>query len=141
MAEKRQNEWLLQKKHFCCSPAISNKVTFQRKASGVVSKFLLIILKGWKCFLYIREHFLSFKNAVRLFIRSQSPSFENYFILNNWRTVEVLFLKQPLILPFLCHNSATTCQIDSYKVSNSKLKADLCSSVKIKTIESTAPPQ
>ena len=53
----------------------------------------------------------------------------------------MLFLEQPLILPFLCHKSATTCQIDSYKVSNSKLKPDLCSSVKTEMIESTAPPQ
>ena len=34
----------------------------------------------------------------------------------------MLLLKQPLILPFLYHKSATTGQIDSYKVSNSKLK-------------------
>ena len=39
-------------------------------------------------------------------------------------TIKVLFLKQPLILPFLCHKLATTCQIDSSKVSNSKLKPD-----------------
>ena len=50
-------------------------------------------------------------------------------------------LKQPLILPFLCHKSATTCQIDSYKVSNSKLKPDLCNCVKIEIIEFTTPPQ
>ena len=41
------------------------------------------------------------------------------------RTTEVLFLKQPVILPFLCHESATTGQSDSNKVSNSKLKLDL----------------
>ena len=51
------------------------------------------------------------------------------------------FLKDPLILSFLCHKSATTCQIDSYKVSNSKLKSDLCNCVKTEIIESTAPPQ
>ena len=28
----------------------------------------------------------------------------------------MLFLKQPLILPFLCHKPATACQIDSKKV-------------------------
>ena len=50
------------------------------------------------------------------------------------------FLKQPLILPFLCHRSAATCQIDSNKVSNSKLKPDLCNYVKTDIIESTAPP-
>ena len=53
----------------------------------------------------------------------------------------MLFLKQPLFLPFLCHESATTCQIDSYKFSNSKLEFDLCSCVKIEMIEFTAPPQ
>ena len=51
------------------------------------------------------------------------------------------FLKQPLILPFLCHKSATTCQIDSYKVSNSKLKPYLCNCVTAEMIESTASPQ
>ena len=53
----------------------------------------------------------------------------------------MLFLKQPPILPFLCHKSATTCQIDLNKVSNSKLKFDLRSCVKIEIIESIAPPQ
>ena len=40
-----------------------NKVNFQRNGSGVVLKFLLIILKGWQCFLFIREHILSFKKC------------------------------------------------------------------------------
>ena len=53
----------------------------------------------------------------------------------------MLFLKPPLILLFLCHKSATTCQIDSYKVSNSKLKPDLCNCVKTEMIEYTAPSQ
>ena len=53
----------------------------------------------------------------------------------------MLFLKQPLILAVLCHKSATTSQIDSYKVSNSKLRPDLCNCVKKAGIESTAPPQ
>ena len=42
---------------------------------------------------------------------------------------------------FLYHKSATTCQIDSNKVPNSKLKPDLCNCVKTEIIESTAPPQ
>ena len=46
----------------------------------------------------------------------------------------MLFLKQQLILPFLCHKSATTCQIDLNKVSHSKLKLDLCNCVKIDTL-------
>ena len=53
----------------------------------------------------------------------------------------MLFLKQPLILPFLCHKSATTCQIDSNKVSSSKLESDLCYCFKTGIIESTTPPQ
>ena len=53
----------------------------------------------------------------------------------------MLFVKKPLILPFLCHKSATTCQIDSYKVSNSKLKPEQCRFLKDKMTESTAPPQ
>ena len=53
----------------------------------------------------------------------------------------MLFLKQPPILPFLCHKSATTCQIDLYKVSNSKLKPDLCICIKTGIIEYTAPSQ
>ena len=53
----------------------------------------------------------------------------------------MLFLMQPLILPFLCHKSATTCQIDSNKVSNSKLKPNLSKCVNSVVIESTAPPQ
>ena len=53
----------------------------------------------------------------------------------------MLFLKQPLILPFLCHKSATTCQIDSYKVSNSNLKPDQYNCVQTEISESTAPPQ
>ena len=47
----------------------------------------------------------------------------------------MLFLKQPLMLPFLWHNSETTCQIDSNKVSNCKLKLVLCSSVKPEIID------
>ena len=53
----------------------------------------------------------------------------------------MLFLKQPLIWPFLSHKSTATGQIDPYKVSNSKSKPDLCKCVKSEIIESTAPPQ
>ena len=53
----------------------------------------------------------------------------------------MLFLKQSLILPFLCHKSATTCQTDSNKVSNSKLKPEQCNCVKTEIIKYTAPPQ
>ena len=53
----------------------------------------------------------------------------------------MLFLKQPLMLPFLRHKSRTTRQIDSNEVSNSKLKPDLCNCVKLEIIEFTAPSQ
>ena len=53
----------------------------------------------------------------------------------------MLFLKQPLILPFLYHKSASTCQIDSNNVSNSKSKPDLCNCAKSEIIETTTPPQ
>ena len=53
----------------------------------------------------------------------------------------MLFLKQPHTLPFLCHESATTSQIDSYKVSNSKLKAELCHYLETEMIECATPPQ
>ena len=55
--------------------------------------------------------------------------------------MEVQFLKQTPILPFLYHKLATTRLMDSYKVSNYKLKLDLSTCVKAETIESTAPPQ
>ena len=56
----------------------------------------------------------------------------------------MLFLKQTHILPFLYHKSATTCQtgqVDSYKISNSKLKSGLNNCVKTETTEFTAPRQ
>ena len=51
------------------------------------------------------------------------------------------FLKKTLILLFLRYKSATICQTDSNKVSNSKLKLDLCNCVETEIIESTAPPR
>ena len=45
-----------------------------------------------------------------------------------------------LILPLLCHKSATACQVDSYVVSKSKLKPDLNNCVNTEMTESTAPP-
>ena len=42
----------------------------------------------------------------------------------------MVFLMQQLSLPFLYHKLAITCQIDSGKVLNSKLKPDLCNCVK-----------
>ena len=56
MAEKRQNQWLLEKQYFYCFQQCQNKVCFQRNGSRVVLKFLLIFLKGLQCFLFITEH-------------------------------------------------------------------------------------
>ena len=53
----------------------------------------------------------------------------------------MLFLKQPLILPFYCYKSVTTRQIDSNKVSNSKLKPGLCNYAKSGITEPMTPPQ
>ena len=53
----------------------------------------------------------------------------------------MLFLKQPLILPFIRHKSETNCQNDSNTVSNSKLKPDLCNCVKIEIIDLLAIQQ
>ena len=53
----------------------------------------------------------------------------------------MLILKQPIILPLPHHKSATTCQSDSYMVSNSKLKLDLRSCLKTEMIESASPPK
>ena len=40
-----------------------NQVSFQRYGSGLVLKFLLLILLGLQCFLFMREHLLSFKKC------------------------------------------------------------------------------
>ena len=60
---------------------------------------------------------------------------------SGYQATEGLVLKQPLILPFLYHKSAAKYQIDLNKVSYSKLKPDLCNSVKTEIIESRPPPQ
>ena len=52
----------------------------------------------------------------------------------------MLFLKQPLIWPFFRYKSAAARQIDSNKLSNSKLKLDLWNRVKSEKSESRAPP-
>ena len=46
----------------------------------------------------------------------------------------MLFLKQPLVLPFMCHKTAITAQNDSNEVLNFKLKPTPCSDVKIGTL-------
>ena len=61
--------------------------------------------------------------------------------LHCWRTKEVLFLKQPLIWPFFRYQSAAKCLTDPYKVSNPKLKPDLCNCANSEITESKYPPQ
>ena len=118
-----------------------SQVNIQRNGSGTVFKFLLIILKDWQCFLFIREYVLSFKKCSESFnVMPELFLGKHTLFWHCWRTTEVLFLKQPLILPFICHKSATTCQNYSNKASNCKLKPDLCNCETATIIKSTAPP-
>ena len=108
-----------------------NKANFQRSGSGLVLVLLLIISKSRQCFIFIKEHFLSFKNAVNILERCQSPFFKSVLILilpEDSRSAGF----ETTSLPFLYHKSATTSQIDPYKVSNSKLKPDPCNCVKLR---------
>ena len=77
MVEKRQNKWFLQKQHFFVLQQCQNKVSFQRKDSGVVLQVLLIILEGWQCFYSYESTFCLLKNVVEISIRCQSPFFDN----------------------------------------------------------------
>ena len=70
-----------------------NQVSFQRNGSGLILKFLLTILKGGQCFLFMREHFLSFKNVVKILIRYHSPSFENLLYFDIAGEQKVLHLE------------------------------------------------
>ena len=89
-----------------------------------------------------RKYFQALKYLAKILIRRQNHFSENLLDFDMcWRTIEVLFLKQLLILPFLYHKSATMYQTDSYTVSNSKLKPDLCNYAEPKIIEPTAPLQ
>ena len=45
------------------SQQYQNQVRFERYGSGVVLNFLLIVLTGWQCILFIIDHFLSFKKS------------------------------------------------------------------------------
>ena len=53
----------------------------------------------------------------------------------------MLFLKQPLILPFSSINQQPLVRLTQNKVSNSKMKPDLYNCVNIEITEYTAPPQ
>ena len=118
-----------------------NEVTFQRKCSGIVLKFSLNSLKVKNAFLWIYKIANPLKNVPKILMWRKNRSLKTNSILTLMENNRSTFLKQPLILPFLCHKSATMCQIDSNKVSNSELKLDLCNRVENEMIESTAPLQ
>ena len=70
MVEKRQNKWLVQKQHLLFSSNVKINVQQWRRMKTFVNfskdfcQFLLvfvIFLKDWQCFLFTREHFLSFE--------------------------------------------------------------------------------
>ena len=63
MVEKRQNKWLFQKQYFCCSPATSKSVKFPTKWFWRHIKIFANYFKGLAVFLFIREHFISFKEC------------------------------------------------------------------------------
>ena len=80
---------------------------------------------------------------MKILIRWQCSFRENLIYLDvageQYRRNDIF--KATTYVAFLYHKSATTCQTDSSKVSNSKLKPELCNCLKTETIESTAPPQ
>ena len=81
------------------------------------------------------------KDYQRLKHDATTLAIKTYFILTLLENNRRAIIKATTYLPFLCHKSATTCHIDSYKFSNSKLKSNLCNCVKTNMIEWTAPPQ
>ena len=56
-----------------------NKVRFRRNGSSFVSKFLLNLVKGQQCFLFIRENFLPFKRCSENFNAMLEPRTVLYF--------------------------------------------------------------
>ena len=63
------------------------------------------------------------------------PTYLPTYLENNRSVV----FKATTYLPVLHHKSATICQVDSYMVSNSKLKPGQCNCVKTEIIESMSP--
>ena len=141
MVEKRQNKWLLQKQHFCCSPAMSkssklSKKWFQRRIKIFAKSF-----KWVSSVVHSKDStFCPLGGLVKILIQSQNPFFENLLYFDCWRS-EVLFWKQPLVIPFPSHKSATTSHTNSNRVSNSKLKHGIWNCVKTEMIKYTVPPQ
>ena len=86
---------------------------------------------------------LTLKELSKHFNTTPEPFLWNLFhfeLLQNNRSA-VFETTIRIRLSFVCHKSATTLQIDSYKVLNSKLRTDLCNCVKTEVIKSTAAPQ
>ena len=54
------------------------KISFQRKSSSIVLQFLLNLLKGEQCYLFIIGHSLPFNNVMTILIRHQNPFFVNF---------------------------------------------------------------
>ena len=50
-----------------------NKICFQRKGSSVVLEFLLYLLKGYQCYLFVPDHFLFFKECNENFNTMPEP--------------------------------------------------------------------
>ena len=80
-----------------------NKVRFQRKDSGgIVLKFSPHFLKDRACSLMNGKHCQPFKIIGKNFDTTPEPFLWKLTVFRHcWRTKEVLFLKQTLILPFL----------------------------------------
>ena len=70
-------------------------------------------------------------DAKRIRYNAVTPSLKIYLILHLLEEKGSAALKEPLIFPLLCHKSATMCQIDANKASNSQLKPDLCSYINL----------
>ena len=81
-------------------------------------------------------------NAEKNFKATLKPFFESLLgFAIAVKTIEELYLKKSLFLPFFYHRSATACHIDSNKVSCCKLKPALCCCVIPETTKVRAPPQ
>ena len=78
---RRQNKWLPQNSTSIVFQQCPNKVSFQRTGSSVVFKFLLNLLKGLQCSLFIREHFILFKKCSENLKDARFLSLKTYLIL------------------------------------------------------------
>ena len=90
----------------------------KRNCCSVVLKYFARSFKGFAMFsIHKRACGQSFRTMPGSFLWKLT------LFWHCWRTTKALFLKQPLMFPFLCHKPATTCWIDSNKVSYSKFEA------------------